>query len=244
MKQIKRIGFKYLGFQPYQISTQIQDQLQNLLVKGETDLEGFLLFLYHEPIITLGRYSDCSHLLVVPEKLGSLGVALQRSDRGGDITCHEHGQLVIYPIINIGKFNLKLKDYVFLLEKVVMEFLKRLGIRSHRVVGKPGLWIGNNKIASIGINVKRRCTKHGIAINVNNDLKTFDLVNPCGYEGVGVTSVKKVLKRKIDIEECIESILNIFSDTLGTCVEEVDISSFISLNLLERTSGTNDATIL
>jgi len=229
MKEAEKIGYQYLGFQDYNRSVQLQDSLQGLLIRGESRYKGFLLFLYHEPIITLGRYSDHSHILTDDTALKNLGISLQRSDRGGDVTCHEPGQIVIYPIINLRKFGLKLKNYVFLLERVVMEFLKQLGIRSERIQGKPGVWVGGNKkIASLGISVKNHCTKHGVAININNDLKGFDLINPCGYEGVGAISVKHLLKREVDLKECSYVILNIFSDVLGVNVESVEISGVVN----------------
>ena len=230
MTEIKKIGYQYLGFQPYEQSVYVQDQLQHLLVEEKTGFEGFLLFLYHEPVITLGKYSDHSNLLVNRERLSRLGVDLYHSDRGGDVTCHEPGQIVIYPIINLRKFNLKLKDYVFLLEGIVIDFLKQLKIRSERVQGKPGVWIGNNKIASLGVSVKRHCTKHGIALNVNNSLQSFKLINPCGYEGIGITSVKKLLKREVNLKECTDIILNLFSSVLAVSMEEINISDFMFAN--------------
>lgn len=232
MKESSKIGYQYLGFQSYSRSVQLQDGLQGLLIRGESHYRGFVLFLYHEPVITLGRYSDHSHVLTDDARLKDLGMSLQRSDRGGDVTCHEPGQIVIYPVIDLRKFGLKLKDYVFLLERVVMEFLKQLGIQPERIQGRPGVWVGENKIASLGISVKNHCTKHGVAINVNNDLKGFGLINPCGYEGVGVVSVKRLLKKEVDLKECSYLILSIFSDMLGAGVEQIDTERlvFSSLN--------------
>ncbi len=229
MKESEKIGYQYLGFQEYDRSVQLQNSLQGLLIREESRYRGFILFLYHEPVITLGRYSDHSHVLIDDTALKDLGISLQRSDRGGDVTCHEPGQIVIYPIIDLRKFRLKLKDYVSLLERVVMEFLKQLGIRSERIQGRPGVWVGGNKkIASLGISVKNHCTKHGAAINVNNDLKGFDLINPCGYEGVGAVSVKRLLNREVDLKECSYIILNIFSDALDVSVENVDINGIVN----------------
>ena len=227
MAEIKKIGYQYLGFQPYYESINIQNQLQYLLILEKTDYEGFLLFLYHEPIITLGKYSDYSNLLVDRQELDRHGVEFYHSDRGGDITCHEPGQIVVYPIINLKRFNLKLKDYVFLLERVVMDLLNHFKIQSERIKGKPGVWIGNRKIASLGISVKRHCTKHGIALNVNNSLNSFGFINPCGYREAGITSLKKQLNMEVDLKECTDKILAFFASILGTSTEEIDINNFI-----------------
>lgn len=224
---MKKIGYQYLGFLPYYESIQLQNRLQDLLIKENTDFGGFLLFLYHEPVITIGKYSDYSNLLINREMLSGRGVDFFHSDRGGDITYHEPGQIVIYPVIDLRKFNLKLKDYVYFLERIVMDFLKQFKIRSERISGKPGVWIGNCKIASLGISIKRHCTKHGIALNVNNSLENFELINPCGYQNIGITSVKKLLKRDVNLKECSDKLLNLFTIILNTSAEEVDISDFI-----------------
>ncbi|MGI9533501.1 MAG: lipoyl(octanoyl) transferase LipB [Thermodesulfobacteriota bacterium] len=227
MTEIKKIGYQNLGFLPYYKSVYIQDKLQDLLLREETDFHGFLLFLYHEPIITIGKYSDYTNLLVNHEKLSRLGVEFYHSDRGGDITCHEPGQIVIYPIFNLKKFNLKLKEFVSLLENVVIDLLNQFNIHSERREGKPGVWIGKEKIASLGISVKRHCTKHGIAINVNNSLKNFEFINPCGYQDIGITSVKKQLKREININECADNLLNLFSNIFVASTEEIEIRDFL-----------------
>ena len=227
MIEIKKIGYQYLGFQPYSESLRVQEQLRELLIEKKTGFDGFLLFLYHEPVITLGKYSDNKNLLVNREKLSQLGVGFCRSDRGGDITCHEPGQIVIYPIINLRKFNFKLREYVYLLEGVVIETLKQFQIQSERIEGKPGIWIGGSKIASLGIGVKRHCTKHGIALNVNNGLKNFECINPCGLRDTGVTSVKKLISREVDLGECADNILNIFSNTFNANMYEIDVNNLV-----------------
>ena len=178
MTEKNTIGYHNLGFQTYGESILLQDRLQDMLIKEKTCFDGFLLLLYHEPVITVGRYSGYSNLLVEREKLNSLGVDLYQSDRGGDITCHEPGQIIIYPLINLKKFNIRLKDYVYLLETVVMDFLNQFDIRSARIKGKPGVWVDDAKIASLGISVKKHCTKHGIAINVIIAWKVLNLSTP------------------------------------------------------------------
>ena len=224
------IGYRNLGIQTYGESILLQDRLQDMLIKEKTCFDGFLLLLYHEPVITVGRYSGYSNLLVEREKLNSLGVDLYQSDRGGDITCHEPGQIIIYPLINLKKFNIRLKDYVYLLETVVMDFLNQFDIRSARIKGKPGVWVDDAQIASLGISVKKHCTKHGIAINVNNSLESFKLINPCGFEGIGITSVKKLLKREVNTDYCNDKILELFTSTFKTSMEYLDDDYLFSFN--------------
>jgi len=237
MTEIKKVGYKFLGFKNYGESIEIQQRLQDLLINEQAVFDGFLLILYHEPIITVGKYSDYSNLLVNREKLDRLGVKFYHSDRGGDITCHEPGQIVVYPIFNLRKFNLKVKDYVFLLERVVIRFLKDFDVRSDRIKGKPGVWVGGNKIASVGISIKRHCTKHGIAVNVNNSLKYFELINPCGFQNLGITSLKKVLNYEPSLHECNNRILEHFSAVFNVGVEEVDINDFLSFGSSQISSS-------
>ena len=199
---VKRtIFYKYLGHVPYEEALILQDELHKSVLSGTIGMDGCMLLLSHEPVITFGKYSSDKNLLVDEDRLAELGVNLYRSSRGGDITCHEPGQLVVYPVLNLKILHLGVKDYVGMLEKAVIGFLGEFGIDGMTIKGRPGVWVGNNKIASIGINISRHVTTHGIAINIFNSLKSFGYVNPCGLSDIGITSVERQNGECYDLEE-------------------------------------------
>ena len=199
---VKRsIFYKYLGHVPYSEALTLQDELHKSVLSGTLGMDGCMLLLSHEPVITFGKYSSEKNLLVDEDRLTELGVNLYRSSRGGDITCHEPGQLVVYPVLNLKKLHLGVKEYVCMLEKAVIGFLSEFGISGETVKGRPGVWVGNNKIASIGINISKFVTTHGIAINIFNSLQSFGYVNPCGFSDIGMTSVKHLNGECDDLEK-------------------------------------------
>ncbi|OQA00884.1 MAG: Octanoyltransferase [Planctomycetes bacterium ADurb.Bin401] len=177
--------------------------------------EEIIFVVEHPPVITLGARTENNRLLKNNDAIKKAGVEIVQIRRGGGSTAHNPGQLVIYPIINLKKHNLGVSDYVHLLEKIGIEFLAQLGVKSETKKSFPGLWIKNAdyaevkiknprnpwlKIASIGVQVKKWVTFHGIAININNDLSIFDLIVPCGLDNVIMTSAKKELCKEINIE--------------------------------------------
>jgi lipoate-protein ligase B len=153
----------------------------------------------HRPVITLGARKSANKLLIGAEALAQRGIDVVEIRRGGGTTLHNPGQLVFYPILNLQRLGLDVGQYVRTLEAIGIELLDALGVRSERREGYPGLWIGERKIASIGVRVSRFVTRHGMAINVANDLSLFDVMVPCGLEGVEMTSVEKETGRPQDM---------------------------------------------
>jgi lipoate-protein ligase B len=151
---------------------------------------GTILFQENFHIITFGRWASAENLLVSHETLRLHGVALRNVSRGGDVTYHGPGQLVISPIIKLEEMALGVHRYVRLLEQVVIDLLAVYGIRGNRARGASGVWIGDRKIAAVGVAVKSGITQHGIAINVCPDLSYFDFIVPCGLRNRGVTSME------------------------------------------------------
>jgi lipoate-protein ligase B len=149
------------------------------------------------------------HILYSPEELKARQVSVVRIDRGGEVTLHSPGQLVIYPIINLNSYGKDLKVYLEGLEQVAIDLLHDFGILATRIEGQRGVWVGKDKIASIGVGVRRWVTYHGLAINVNTDLDLFRLIRPCGLD-VQMTSISRLEKKKIDITEVKEKFLNHF----------------------------------
>ncbi len=230
---VKRsIFYKYLGQVPYLEALILQDELHKSVLSGTLGMDGCMLLLSHEPVITFGKYSSEKNLLVDEDRLTELGVNLYRSSRGGDITCHEPGQLVVYPVLNLKKLHLGVKEYVCMLEKAVIGFLSEFGISGETVKGRPGVWVGNNKIASIGINISKFVTTHGIAINIFNSLQSFGYVNPCGFSDIGMTSVKHLNGECDDLEKAGIIFLKHFETVFNVSVVEYQQGTMAAGNII------------
>ncbi|HCS87552.1 MAG TPA: lipoate--protein ligase [Bacteroidales bacterium] len=160
----------------------------------------------HLPVYTLGRHGHASNMLLSEEQLANVGAALLRVDRGGDITFHGPGQWTGYPIMDLEQFHIGLKNYIFLLEQLIINVLAVYGIRGERLQGATGVWIEPHtaqarKICAIGVRASRFVTMHGFALNVNTNLAWFSYINPCGFTDKTVTSMQKELSRQIDMDE-------------------------------------------
>jgi lipoate-protein ligase B len=157
---------------------------------------GRILTVEHDPVITVSsRAAASGHLLAGPEMLRRAGVAVQTTDRGGDITYHGPGQLVVYPILDLNLLNLGLHDYMRLLEEAVIDACGSFGLRARREPGATGVWVGEpgSKICAMGVRVRRWICMHGLALNVAPDMSHFGLIVPCGLVGRGVTSLRQQL---------------------------------------------------
>lgn len=159
---------------------------------GDADPVGELLLVEHDPpVVTLGRRSTSrDHLVVAPERLAAMGIELEESDRGGDITWHGPGQLVAYPILDLDRLGLRIHPYMRLLEQVVIDLLAEFGVRGDRDPEATGVWVGSRKICAMGVRVSRWVSMHGLALNVDPDLAAFGLIVPCGLHGRPVTSLR------------------------------------------------------
>ncbi len=149
-----------------------------------------LWFCEHDPVFTYGKFGDLSHVLNVKE------IPLVPTDRGGQITYHGPGQLMIYPLMNLRRLSLGIRDWVFWLEGRVIRLLKEYQLKGSRIEGKPGIYLGDQKICSIGLRVTRGFTYHGMAFNVEMDLSPFQQINPCGYPNQPVTDLSSALAKQ------------------------------------------------
>ncbi len=155
------------------------------------------LLVEHPPVFTLGKRGGRQSLMVSEAFLAEKGIAVAETERGGDITYHGPGQLVIYPIINLKERQLSVTDYVNLLEDIIIDTAAAFGVTAERDKRNRGAWVGDNKIGSIGIHVRHGVTFHGLAINVDINLEHFSWINPCGLEQVGVTSLARESKKEV-----------------------------------------------
>lgn len=190
------------------------DALVTSKKKGEKGNE-YILLGEHPAVITLGRRAKEENILYPEKYLKERGIQKFHIGRGGDVTFHGPGQLIVYPIIDLEARKLGVKEYVNLLEEAVIRLLRKFGIESDRIDGATGVWIDKateqeRKICAIGIKCSRFCTMHGIGLNVNTDLEGFSLINPCGFQTKGVTSIKKEMGRNVNLEEVKRDFLHIF----------------------------------
>jgi len=169
--------------------------------KQQGKIPNTALIVEHPPVVTLGARQSMNKLLVAREELEKRGIDVVDIRRGGGTTAHNPGQLVCYPILNLQELGLGISEYIGALEETGIELLDQFGTHSTRRKGSPGLWIGERKIASIGVRVSRFVTYHGMAINIRNDLSIFDFMVPCGLDNVEMTSVLKETGRDISMNK-------------------------------------------
>jgi lipoyl(octanoyl) transferase len=165
-----------------------------------------LIFVEHPHVYTFGKHAKKNHLLATPEMLQRLGADVFEIERGGDITYHGPGQLVVYPIFDLEQLNIGIKQYVARVEECILEVVAQYGIEAGTINDRIGVWLDINglqerKIAAIGIKSSRYVTMHGLALNVNTDLDMFNHIVPCGIPDKAVTSISKELNEEIDFFE-------------------------------------------
>lgn len=215
MTQLIDLGLKdYKETWDYQ-ETLFEEVVENKKIKPGA-APGYLILCEHPHVYTLGKSGNENNLLIQPEFLKSINATYYRINRGGDITYHGPGQLVGYPIIDLESFKLGVKEYVHLLEEVIINTLKEFGISSSRFEGATGVWLDTGtpkarKICAIGVRISRYVSMHGYALNVNTDLKYFNYINPCGFQDKGVTSMQKELGRELEMTEVKKVFVNEFN---------------------------------
>lgn len=197
------------GLIPYGEAWEKQEELFNSLIRAKQEKEPYIntiVMCEHPHVYTLGKSGKEQNMLLNEAQLKSIHATLYHIDRGGDITYHGPGQLVCYPIINLEEFSLGLKAYVHLLEDAVIEVCRSYGIVAGRLDKATGVWLDAQsprarKICAIGVRSSHFVTMHGLAFNVNTDLRYFSYINPCGFIDKGVTSLQQELGREVSMEE-------------------------------------------
>jgi lipoyl(octanoyl) transferase len=202
-----------LGVVPYADALALQLSLHAQRVAGA--IPDTLLLLEHPPVITLGKAFHPEHLRYAREFYAQQGVELHPTDRGGDVTCHNPGQLVGYPIFDVAQHGRDLHKFLRDLEQAIIDALRAFGVEAHREAGYTGVWVGDAKIAAIGVKVTKWVSMHGFALNVNNDLRLFQTIVPCGIADRPVTSLQQVLGRAVPMEQVKHEIARAFGQVFG-----------------------------
>jgi lipoyl(octanoyl) transferase len=196
---VRTIGIVNLGRTDYKQCWDLQQRLLERRASGEVG--DLLLLTEHNHVYTIGKGGDDDHLLANEEELRSKGVAVYHNDRGGDITYHGPGQLVGYPILDLNNYYLDLHRYLRDIEQVIIRTLAGYGVQASRDADYTGVWVGIDKICAIGVKTSRWVTMHGFAFNINTDLSHFGRIIPCGIFDKGVTSLKQLLGREVEVRE-------------------------------------------
>jgi len=188
-------------------------------------IEDVILFCEHPHVITQGRNGKREHLLASENVLRQKGVEFFETSRGGDVTYHGPGQIVAYPILNLGAIRRDVVWYVRQLEEAMIRATAEFGITAEREAGKTGIWVGegksSGKLGAIGVHISRWVTSHGLAYNVSTDLRNFELIVPCGIADRKATSLEKLLHRQVDLNEARPKLAKHLGEVFGLAVKEI-----------------------
>jgi lipoyl(octanoyl) transferase len=218
--QCREGEWAWLGRVPYAKALSLQEQVRVQVAEGRA--ADTLLYLEHDPVITLGRNAAFANVLASPEDLRKHGIPVVRTSRGGDVTYHGPGQVVGYPIFRLHR---GIRAHVKAMADGIVAALGILGIAAEWREAHPGVWVGADKICAVGVHVRRRVAMHGFALNVNTDLTPFQAIVPCGLRDAGVTSVAKLVGTEHLPEEIARNLSRAFEQTFRIRLVQVSASS-------------------
>lgn len=218
--------YRDLGTMRYEECLHLQRQLFGQVLEEKSlyarpESAGYILAVEHPAVYTLGKSGRASNLLIDERRLAELGAEFFHIDRGGDITFHGPGQTVCYPILDLDRIGIGIRDYVAAIEETVIRTLAHYGMAAHRSAGASGVWMGDaatgdlRKICALGIRASRWVTMHGFALNVATDLKYFQYINPCGFADRGTTSMERELGHAPDTAEVKKTLIDNFEKLLN-----------------------------
>lgn len=216
-----------LGLIDYQEAWALQQNLVAARV-AKTINHDIMLFLQHPAVFTLGRRGGLDNLLVSEAFLQDAGVPVLQVERGGFITYHGPGQIVVYPIMNLHARRIGVKDFVAAMEEAMLQTAGNWDITAERNSMNSGIWAGGRKMGSIGIALRKGVSFHGLALNVNLDLTPFSWIQPCGLQGVGMTSMQKESGQKLPMDEVMSVLKDQLAAALGISFENYEISGLKS----------------
>lgn len=201
----EKLIIRQLGRQPYEPVWQAMKTFTDTRTENTVD-ECWLV--EHDPVFTLGQAGKEEHILVRNH------IPIIKADRGGQVTYHGPGQLVIYWLVNIKRKNIGVRDFVSLMEQVVIDTLASFGVKASLKQGAPGVYVNGAKIAALGLRVRKGCTYHGLSINIDMDLTPFQQINPCGYQNLQVAQLSNLIDRRVSIAEVQQKLLISFMSCL------------------------------
>ena len=217
-----------LGVANYEVVHDLQLRLVDEVKEGLIR-DGICLLVEHPSVFTLGKNSDQKHLGVNSSFLREKNISLVRVERGGEVTYHGPGQLILYPVFHLKRGGFSVRDYVTRLEEVMLKVLSDYFLVARRDIRNPGVWINEKKIGSLGICIRRSVTFHGFSINVNVDLEPFSWITPCGLPDVIMTSMKEVLNQYVCMEQFKSSVIKNFKESFGVSFEYVSRLELVGL---------------
>jgi lipoyl(octanoyl) transferase len=210
----RRLEVVRLGLIDYPTGLARQEEVREARRRGE--IPDTLLVLEHMPVITLGRGAKQEHVLASQAELASRGVDMHSIGRGGDVTYHGPGQLVVYPILDLNPDRRDVRRYVTALEEVMVRIAAAYGLTAQRIDGLRGVFVGNDKLGAVGVRLSQWITSHGFALNVSTDLDAFALIVPCGIRDHGVTSLARECGREVALAEVAHLAVEIFADVFDS----------------------------
>ena len=202
-----------LGLVNFYDACRIQHRLQHERLNGK--ISDVLLIMEHPPTFSIGKSGSFDNLLISKDRLNQEKIALFSTQRGGDVTYHGPGQIIVYPIISLKPRGKNIHRYVHELEEVLIRTLKDFYIDAGRDESHPGAWVRKEEIAAIGLRIRKWITMHGFALNVCPNLKHFSFINPCGFSDRKATSMLKLLGHKVSMKEVISRLIAHFSDVFN-----------------------------
>ena len=212
-----------LGTMDYNEAWKLQSELVAAKTNNSLDKD-IILFLEHPAVFTLGRRGGRDYLLVGESFLEQSGIPVVQVERGGYITFHGPGQLVVYTIIDLEARRLGVTDFVAALEEIMLQTVRTWGLTAQRNSKNPGIWLGRRKMGSIGIALRKGISFHGLSLNVNVDLTPFSWIQPCGLKGVAMTSLKQELGRETPMRLVRQTVKKNFQSVLGLDLDSIGYS--------------------
>lgn len=204
------------GTLAYDRALVLQQVLHARVTTGEPCAgSGYLVVVEHPPVLTFGKHADRKNLLFTTQMLTEAGIAVVDTDRGGEVTAHEPGQLVVYPILRLADFGLTPRRFVAWLEQAVIRTLAGFGVEAATDPKHPGVWVRQAKVCALGVRFKDRVSLHGLALNVANDLSLFDRIIPCGIRDRSVTSLTRLIGRNMTIDAVAPPLVDELAKGLG-----------------------------
>lgn len=214
---IDTLVIRHLGLQDYWLVWQAMTEFTNQRTPETLDE---IWLVEHSPVFTQGQAGKPEHLLLPGD------IPVVQTDRGGQVTYHGPGQLVAYPLLDLRRLKLGVRDLVSAIEQTIVETLAVYGIEAYPKPDAPGVYVAGDKIASLGLRVRRGCSFHGLALNVDMDLSPFERINPCGYQGLAMTQMRDLIAEPPILADVQDQLVKQFAQKLGyeSCTMSADLS--------------------